>query len=75
MYNHDAAGTRCNPREDKLNPDSVRGLKVKWVFPTAGDVYGTPSVVKTDAVRGRYQRFVLCFVYEFGKGPLAGERG
>ena len=45
MYNHDAAGTRCNPREDKLNPDSVRGLKVKWVFPTAGDVYGTPSVV------------------------------
>jgi len=45
MYNHDAAGTRCNPKEDKLNRDSVRGLKVKWVFPTAGDVYGTPSVV------------------------------
>jgi polyvinyl alcohol dehydrogenase (cytochrome) len=45
MYNHDAAGTRCNPMERKLNPDSVRGLKVKWVFPTAGDVYGTPSVV------------------------------
>jgi polyvinyl alcohol dehydrogenase (cytochrome) len=45
MYNHDAAGTRCNPAEDKLTRDSVRGLKVKWVFPTAGDVYGTPSVV------------------------------
>jgi outer membrane protein assembly factor BamB len=45
MYNHDAAGTRCNPKEDKLTRDSVRGLKVKWVFPTAGDVYGTPSVV------------------------------
>jgi outer membrane protein assembly factor BamB len=45
MYNHDAVGTRCNPAEDKLTHDSVRGLKVKWVFPTAGDVYGTPSVV------------------------------
>ena len=45
MYNHDAVGTRCNPAEDKLTRDSVRGLKVKWVFPTAGDVYGTPSVV------------------------------
>ena len=47
MYNHDAVGTRCNPAEDKLNLDSVRGLKVKWVFPTVGDVYGTPSVVGT----------------------------
>ena len=45
MYNHDVVGTRCNPAEDKLTRDSVRGLKVKWVFPTAGDVYGTPSVV------------------------------
>ena len=45
MYNHDVMGTRCNPAEDKLTRDSVRGLKVKWVFPTAGDVYGTPSVV------------------------------
>jgi polyvinyl alcohol dehydrogenase (cytochrome) len=45
MYNHDAVGTRCNPAEDKLSRDSVRGLKVKWIFPTAGDVYGTPSVV------------------------------
>lgn len=45
MYNHDAVGTRCNPAEDKLTRNSVRGLKIKWVFPTAGDVYGTPSVV------------------------------
>jgi len=45
MYNRDAVGTRCNPAENKLTRDSVRGLKVKWVFPTAGDVYGTPSVV------------------------------
>jgi hypothetical protein len=29
MYNHDAVGTRCNPAEDKLTSDSVRGLKVK----------------------------------------------
>ena len=43
MYNHDAVGTRGNPTEDKLNLDSVRGLKVKWVFPTVGDIYGTPS--------------------------------
>jgi polyvinyl alcohol dehydrogenase (cytochrome) len=47
MYNHDAVGTRCNPAKDKLTPDSVKGLKVKWVFPTTGDVYGTPSVVGT----------------------------
>jgi putative pyrroloquinoline-quinone-binding quinoprotein len=45
MYNHDAVGTRCNPAEDKLTRDSVRGLKIKWVFPTAGYVYRTPSVV------------------------------
>jgi polyvinyl alcohol dehydrogenase (cytochrome) len=45
MYNHDVVGSRCNPAEDKLTRDSVRSLKVKWVFPTKGDVYATPSVV------------------------------
>jgi outer membrane protein assembly factor BamB len=46
MYNHDVVGTRFNPEENTLNRDSVRqGLSIKWYFPTAGDVYATPSVV------------------------------
>ncbi|MBV9644203.1 MAG: PQQ-binding-like beta-propeller repeat protein [Verrucomicrobia bacterium] len=45
MYNHDVVGTRFNPAEATLTPESVRGLKIKWIFPTAGDVFATPSVV------------------------------
>lgn len=45
MYNHDAQGTRFNRYEQQLNRDSVRSLRVKWVFPTSGDVYATPAVV------------------------------
>jgi polyvinyl alcohol dehydrogenase (cytochrome) len=46
MYNHDLAGTRFNPMETKLSPQSVsQGLIVKYSFPTKGDVYATPSVV------------------------------
>jgi polyvinyl alcohol dehydrogenase (cytochrome) len=45
MYNHDVDGTRFNPAEATLTPESVRGLKIKWIFPTEGDVYATPSVV------------------------------
>ena len=52
MYNHDVVGTRCNPAEDELTRDSVRGLKVKWVFPTKGDVYATPSVVNNVVYAG-----------------------
>jgi polyvinyl alcohol dehydrogenase (cytochrome) len=45
MYNHDVVGSRFNPAETTLTPESVRGLKIKWIFPTEGDVYATPSVV------------------------------
>jgi polyvinyl alcohol dehydrogenase (cytochrome) len=46
MYNHDVVGTRFNPAETTLAPESVRqGLSIKWYFHTAGDVYATPSVV------------------------------
>jgi polyvinyl alcohol dehydrogenase (cytochrome) len=45
MYNHDVLGTRFNPAETTLTRDSVRRLKIKWIFPTKGDVYATPSVV------------------------------
>jgi polyvinyl alcohol dehydrogenase (cytochrome) len=45
MYNHDVLGTRFNPAETTLTRESVKGLKIKWVFPTKGDVYATPSVV------------------------------
>jgi len=45
MYNHDVLGTRFNSAETTLTRDSVRRLKIKWIFPTNGDVYATPSVV------------------------------
>jgi outer membrane protein assembly factor BamB len=46
MYNHDVAGTRFNPAETTLTPDTVGNLHQIWFYPTAGDVYATPSVVK-----------------------------
>src|SRR6516165_6429263 len=45
MYNHDVAGTRFNPAETTLNPDTVGNLDQIWFYTTAGDVYATPSVV------------------------------
>jgi polyvinyl alcohol dehydrogenase (cytochrome) len=52
MYNHDALGTRFNPAETTLNRDSVKRLRIKWVFPTDGDVYATPSVVNNIVYAG-----------------------
>ena len=47
MYNHDPAGSRVNPGESLLSPSAVArfGLSVRWRFPTAGSVSGTPAVV------------------------------
>ena len=45
MYNHDLAGTRFNPAETKLKPDTVGNLRQIFFHPTTGDVYATPSVV------------------------------
>jgi polyvinyl alcohol dehydrogenase (cytochrome) len=45
MYNYDVAGTRFNPEEKTLRPDTVGNLHQIWFYPTAGDVYATPSVV------------------------------
>ena len=45
MYNHDISGSRFNSAKARLTPKSVKHLKIEWVFPTAGDVYATPSVV------------------------------
>jgi len=45
MYNHDVAGTRFNPAETKLKPDTVGNLRQIFFHPTTGDVYATPSVV------------------------------
>ena len=52
MYNHDVRGTRFNPAETILTRDSARRLKIKWVFPTKGDVYATPSVVNNVVYAG-----------------------
>jgi polyvinyl alcohol dehydrogenase (cytochrome) len=45
MYNHDAAGSRYNTAETRLSPSTVGDLQVKWTFPTAGPIAGTPAVV------------------------------
>jgi polyvinyl alcohol dehydrogenase (cytochrome) len=52
MYNHDVQGTRLNPEETTLTRESVRRLKVEWVFPTKGDVYATPAVVNNVVYAG-----------------------
>ena len=46
MYNHDPAGSRSNDSESILSPATVSGLHVKWGYPTAGLVTGTPVVVE-----------------------------
>src|SRR5262245_1415402 len=46
MYNHDPAGTRSNFAEHILSPATVGDLGVRWTFPTAGPVAGTPAVVR-----------------------------
>jgi polyvinyl alcohol dehydrogenase (cytochrome) len=45
MYNHDPAGSRDNFAEHTLSPATVGGLGVRWTFPTAGPIAGTPAVV------------------------------
>src|SRR5262249_42202749 len=45
MYNHDPAGSRSNSAEHVLSPATVGDLGVRWTFPTAGPVAGTPAVV------------------------------
>jgi polyvinyl alcohol dehydrogenase (cytochrome) len=52
MYNRDVIGSRFNPAEATLTPKSVKHLKIEWVFPTAGDVYATPSVVNNIVYAG-----------------------
>ena len=44
MYNHDVAGTRFANEEHRLGPGNASSLAVKWTFPTAGAVTGTPIV-------------------------------
>jgi polyvinyl alcohol dehydrogenase (cytochrome) len=45
MYNHDPEGTRNNTAETVLSPATVGNLGVRWTFPTAGPIAGTPAVV------------------------------
>jgi hypothetical protein len=44
VYNHDIIVSRFNPAEATLTPKSVKHLKIKWVFPTAGGMY-TPHLL------------------------------
>jgi polyvinyl alcohol dehydrogenase (cytochrome) len=43
-YNHDLHGSRHNCFESRLDRESVKGLAVRWRFPTAAPILGTPSV-------------------------------
>ncbi len=52
MYNHDAQGTRFNSSESTLTKTNVHGLKYKWAYLTAGDVYATPAVVDETVYAG-----------------------
>jgi polyvinyl alcohol dehydrogenase (cytochrome) len=52
MYNRDVVGTRFNPAETTLTPDTVGNLHQIWFYPTAGDVYATPSVVSNFVYAG-----------------------
>src|SRR5262245_43656697 len=45
MYNHDPEGSRYNQAENLLSPATVGDLQVKWTYPTAGPIAGTPAVV------------------------------
>jgi polyvinyl alcohol dehydrogenase (cytochrome) len=45
MYNHDPEGSRYNSAETVLSPATVGNLGVRWTFPTAGPIAGTPAVV------------------------------
>lgn len=45
MYSHDPSGSRNNSAEHRLSPATVGGLRVRWSFPTAGPLAGTPAVV------------------------------
>src|SRR5262245_39991918 len=45
MFNHDPEGSRHNHAENRLRPDNVDGLGVKWAFPTEAAISGTPAVV------------------------------
>lgn len=45
MYNHDPAGSRHNHAEQRLSPSTVGELGVRWSYPTAGPIAGTPAVV------------------------------
>jgi polyvinyl alcohol dehydrogenase (cytochrome) len=52
MYNHDPLGTRFNSAERALSSKNVRELGIKWMYPTAGDVYATPAVVDNTVYAG-----------------------
>ena len=44
MYNYDPTGSRYNAAEHALGPRNVGRLGVLWRVPTAGSVFGTPTV-------------------------------
>jgi polyvinyl alcohol dehydrogenase (cytochrome) len=52
MYNRDVFGTRFNAAERKLSPSTVAGLRLRWSFPTTGNVNATPLVVGTHIYAG-----------------------
>jgi outer membrane protein assembly factor BamB len=74
MYNHDVAGTRFNPAETTLKPDTVVHLNQLWVYPTAGDVYATPSVVKDVVYAGDAEGTFYALKSTSTKGELVWQK-
>jgi outer membrane protein assembly factor BamB len=44
QFHFDADGTRWNPYENVLNPQTVQSLRLKWRYSTTNNVWGSPAV-------------------------------
>jgi outer membrane protein assembly factor BamB len=44
QFHFDAEGTRLNPFENVLNPNTVGNLQLKWTYTTGSDVFSSPAV-------------------------------
>ncbi len=63
-YNHDFVGTRTNDHERILSKSTVGGLKIKWQYPAAGPVNGTPIVADGTVYIGDAAGFMYALTTE-----------
>jgi len=53
-FHFDADGTRLNPYENALNPNTVESLALKWTYATGGYVWSSPAVANGVVYVGSY---------------------